>query len=408
MAQPINLEAAPRTDGYATVLVLREALTTLGLLGNAGANPLRQDLIDVLQNIATPAQRLQVGIAVAGPEPAAPQFGNPGPAPGPAPGEVIGNDLAPMPNIRTIADLMAENAILKLQIEELQPMDNKIILSSIPSLKHLPDLSRSLLEEIDNEDNERQKQLLFKCALTKKFLSVLTSIVNMKSAEEELAPISEDTLKAIVTGDLSKLKLEDLIEHSTLIHSLPPMDKDSTRYRVCLRHLIAYTKFFYPNQALKYELFLNKFLAKESGPLTWKIMLELEDSYRFIVTSSKTENVDFSSQSFMVLQEQFSQRCSKLYSDSLKLSNGKGKGNDVNADKPIRRCDNWNAESPGTPLNQDCKFGPTCKWKHECSAKQCRGDRTNHRRSSCFTRPVDAPPQAEKKIRTGDADKKSV
>jgi hypothetical protein len=253
---------------------------------------------------------------------------------------------------------------------------------NVAALKYLPELAIPLLQDIDDATDENQKRLLLNCALSKKFMSVLTSIVNLKGVRSGTAPVGEETLRCILVGDMSKFKLDDLIAQSSLRFSLPHHAKDSSRYRACMLILIELTSYFFPVMAKKYASFLTQFLAKDNGPESWKVLIDMEESYRLVVASSMTGRVDFGSNEFTVLQELFNQRCAKAYVETVSRK-PKAQESPVKHDSMVKRCNNWNHAREGTPLSAACSFGPSCSWKHECNVKTCKGTRSTHRGPNC-------------------------
>jgi hypothetical protein len=109
--------------------------------------------------------------------------------------------------------------------------------------------------------------------------------------------------------------------------------------------------------------------------------------------------VSFFDDGYHYLQEQFSSRMSQAYSDS-RIDRGKGNGagnassNGGNSTK--LRCNQWNDGA--------CNFGTKCKFVHECNQKQCRGNRSDHRATSCTSK-SDAAAPAGKKTKRDNAGK---
>jgi hypothetical protein len=391
----IILDATRGQPGYATRNRLIQALTTLDILGQAGNGPTRNALLDVLRN-STPELRLLAGVI-----PAIAQEDE----------ELEGQELWNNQRAALEARLAdTEHLLAQERALRANTVDSGLKLAQIRTLQFLPDaFPPELLLAIDAEEDGNVKRSLLSTLTTKKCITTLLSSIVLEAANVGLPLISEDQLKAIITGDLSKFSLGSLLDQSALAYSLPPMETNSSRYSACMNVLIGYTAMFYPAFSQKLSSFRDKYIAKESSMASWKILSDMEKSYRQVASRRMDGIVRFSDDEYHLLQERFSQKLSLSYTEANLhvpgnriLPGGKGKEKATDQPKPSgRRCSYWNGASPDEPLKNKCFFGDGCILKHECSIKQCRGKRATHRASSCPDKPSGNEDGPNKRAKTG-------
>jgi hypothetical protein len=280
--QKIKLNASEGENGYATLQGLIAALFAAGNIDPVGENPERQTLIDILRN-SSPAERALAGVEEQEEEEA-------GLLAGAAYIEVAGGDADFAVRIAGLeASLVATQRSLAASQhlnEILMSESNVVKLSSVRTFDFLSDLfPPKLLAAIDDEQDENMKRLMLSTLSAKKTMQGLHSVATMEAVKRNLPVISEDQLKAIITGDFAKFSIGSILDQSPLSKSLPPIDKNSTRYQACMGVMIGYTEMFFSGYAAKLRSFVDKFIAKESSAQSWAVMWEMELSYRQVVSS---------------------------------------------------------------------------------------------------------------------------
>jgi len=371
----MDLNAVRNAPGY---VIKQRIVDGLRLIEGANTVGSRDALIDYVRNVLTPEQRVTGGFE-RGAQPNQEDEEQ-------APPQEERQDYPAENSVVTDKDLeimLLKSEIAALEREKKAATSAETIIMCDQTIFLLqPDVfTVPMMEAIDAAGpDETLKRSLLQSMLTKKTSAGITAVSIRFAKGLGLPSLSSEVIHSLITGEYSKFSLEDLLSLSPLRNSLPLMEKDSSRYRQCMKIMVGYTGLFFPAFAARLRQFSEKFIEKDNGTTTWSSLLRMEPQYRNIVTASMSGPVNFSSDEFAILQFNL---MVKSASDKMNAAEGHT-GARGREDKTRRRpCFKWNDMDPSAPLDSACPRGFSCQFDHECSNLGCQ-EKMQHRRSACY------------------------